>query len=327
MASSCIHEWWRYHHDSSERNQSRYSLRKAYPQKPPTPPAEEARAAQRAACRKARYDEVWLLHRQGWSTVAIAAQVGCSQRTIERYLQMPTWPERQHRRHYGRSIVNPYKAYILERWNAGCHTAIHLFQELQLRGYTGSYRRVTAYVSRIRQAQGIPPRRQGRRQTLPVVAEPTALALTPRRATWLVLRREATRTDAETQQLTHLHAQSAEVAEAIDLAQDFTRLVRQRQPERLEPWMQRATASGLEAMQRFASGLREDYEAVQAGMTLPWSTSPVEGHINRLKMLKRQMFGRARLDLLSRRFLRAPRGDQAQGAGARVPAQVHAAAA
>jgi hypothetical protein len=74
---------------------------------PPTPLAEEARAAQRAAQRQARYDAVWALHRQGWSTVAIAAQVGCSCRTIERYLQMPTWPGRQHRRHYGRSIVNP----------------------------------------------------------------------------------------------------------------------------------------------------------------------------------------------------------------------------
>ena len=84
----------------------------------------------------------------------------------------PAWPVRQHRRHYGRSLVNPYKAYLLERWNAGCHTAIQLFQDLRARGYTGSYRRVTAYVSRIRQAQGIPPRRQARRQRLPVVAEP-----------------------------------------------------------------------------------------------------------------------------------------------------------
>jgi transposase len=66
---------------------------------PPTPPAEQARAAQRAARRQARYDEVWAVHRQGWSTAAIAAQVGCSRRTIERYLQMPTWPVQQHRRH------------------------------------------------------------------------------------------------------------------------------------------------------------------------------------------------------------------------------------
>jgi transposase len=117
------------------------------------------------------------------------------------------------------------------------------------------------------------------------------------------------------------------VAEAIDLAQDFATLVRQRQPAQLDPWLQRASTSALEAVQRFASGLRDDYEAVKAGVTLPWSTSPVEGHINRLKMLKRQMFGRARLDLLSRRFLLAPREGQAQAACPREPAQVPAAAA
>src|SRR6516165_2476674 len=279
---------------------------------PPTPPAEAARAAARAARRQARYDAVWALHRQGWSTVAIAAQVGCCCRTIERYVQMPTWPVRPHRRHYGRSIVNPYKAYLLERWNAGCHTAIQLFQEIQARGYTGSYRRVTAYVSRIRQAQGIPPRRQARRQRLPVVAEPVAEPLTPRRATWLVLRRAEHRTAAEAQQLAQLHAQSSEVAEAMDLAQDFTTLVRQRQPESLDPWLERASTSALEAVRRFASGLRDDYAAVKAGVTLPWSSGPVEGHINRLKMLKRQMFGRARLDLLSHRFLLAPRDRRAR---------------
>jgi transposase len=292
---------------------------------PPTPARAEQHAAQRAAQRQALYEQVWALHRQGWTVVAIAAQVGRSCRTIERYLRLPTWPVRQHRSHYGRSVLNPYKDYLLERWNAGCHTAIQLFRDLQLRGYPGSYRRVTAYVSRLRQAQGIPPRRQGRRQSLPVVAEPIAQPLTPRRATWLVLRRAEHRTAAEAQQLAQLHAQSAEVAKAMDLAQDFTALVRQRQPERLDPWLTRATASTLEAFQRFASGLQEDYKAIKAGVTLPWSTSPVEGHINRLKMLKRQMFGRARLDLLSRRFLRAPRGDQ--GAGARVPTQVQAAAA
>ena len=279
---------------------------------PPTPPAEEARAAQRAARRQARYEAVWTLHRQGWSTAAIAAQVGCSRRTIERYLQMPTWPVRQRRRHYGRSIVNPYQAYLLERWNAGCHTAIQLFQEIQPQGYTGSYRRVAAYVSRIRQAQGVPPRRQGRRQPLPVVAEPVCQSLTPRRATWLVLRREATRTPAETQQLAQLHTQSAEVAEAIDLAQDFVTMVRQRQPAQLDAWLQRATTSALEAMQRFATGLRDDYAAVKAGVTLPWSNGPVEGYINRLKMVKRHMFGRAHLDLLSRRFLRASHEGPAQ---------------
>ena len=116
---------------------------------------------------------------------------------------------------------------------------------------------------------------------------------------------------AETQQLTQLHAQSAEVAKAIDLAQDFVPLVRQRQPTHLDRWLTRATTSPIEALRRFATGLYEDYEAVTAGVTLPWSTSPVEGHLNRLTMVKRQMCGRARLDLLSHRFLLAPRDRRA----------------
>src|SRR3989454_4529082 len=204
---------------------------------------------------------------------------------------------------------------------------MQLFRELRPQGYTGSYRRVAAYASRLRQAQGLPPRRQDRRQPLPVVAEPASPPLTPRRATWLVARRAEKRTAAEAQRLAQLREQHTEVAEAIDLAQDFAQLVRQRQPARLDPWLKRATTSALEAMQRFATGLRDDYAAVKAGVTLPWSTSPVEGHINRLKMLKRQMFGRARLDLLSRRFVLAPREGQVQTACQQEPTQARAAAA
>src|SRR2546426_11413277 len=126
------------------------------------------------------------------------------------------------------------------------------FRELQPRGYTGSSRRVAAYASRLRQAQGLAPRREGGAQTLPVVAEPASPPLTPRRATWLVLGRKDKRTEAETQQLTQLHAQDTAVAEAIDLAQDFAQLVRQRQPEHLDPWLQRAATSTLEALRRFA---------------------------------------------------------------------------
>jgi transposase len=78
-----------------------------------------------------------------------------------------------------------------------------------------------------------------------------------------------------------------------------------RPPAQLEPWLVRAATSTLPPFQRFAKEWREDYAAVKAGVTLPWSQGPIEGQINRLKMLKRQMFGRARLDLLARRFLLA----------------------
>jgi hypothetical protein len=104
-----------------------------------------------------------------------------------------------------------------------------------------------------------------------------------------VLRRQEKRTADEARQLAQWRAQHAEVDEAIDLAQDFATLVRPRQPTQLDPWLTRATTRTVEAVRRFATGLYEDYAAVKAGVTRPWSTGPVEGHINRLKMLKCQM--------------------------------------
>jgi len=297
----------------------------------PVPPHDiprpaQQRAAQRQARRQALHTPVWTLHQQGWTGAAIAQHVGLSLRTVQRDLRSATFAGRKRRSDAGDSLLTPYKPYLLERWNAGCYTAMRLFRDLQQCGYPGSYGPVAAYARRLRHAQGLSPGQRCPRRSLPRVAEPVCQPLTPRRTTWLVLRREAKRTEAEAQQLAQLRAQSAEVAEAIDLAQDFTTLVRQRQPTQLDPWLTRATTSTLEALRRFATGLYEDYEAIKAGVTLPWSTSPVEGHINRLKMLKRQMFGRARLDLLSRRFVRAPREGQTQAPGQRAPVPAHAAA-
>jgi transposase len=127
--------------------------------------------------------------------------------------------------------------------------------------------------------------------------------LTPSRAPWLILRREATLNEDEKHQRARLQAQEGEIAEAITLTQDFAALVRQRQSDQLDSWLERATASGLQAFKSFANGLRADYDAVKAGVTLRWSTGPVEGQINRLKMLKRQMYGRAHMALLRQRVL------------------------
>jgi transposase len=283
----------------------------------PVPPHDiplpaQQRAAQRQAHRQALHTQVWAWHRQGWTAPAIAQQVGLSLRTVQRDLRTATFAGRTRRSDLGASLLNPFKPSLLERWNAGCDTAMRLFRDLQQRGYPGSYGPVAAYARRLRQAQGLAPGQRRPRQSLPHVAEPVCQPLTPRRASWLVLRRETKRTEAEAPQLAQLRAQQGALTEAIDLAQEFVALVRQRHPEALEAWLKRAMSSTLEALQRFAVGLCEDYEAVKAGVTLPWSSGPVEGQINRLKMLKRQMFGRARLDLLSRRFLLAPRQEQRQ---------------
>ena len=98
-------------------------------------------------------------------------------------------------------------------------------------------------------------------------------------------------------------AQHPDFKEAIELAQSFAFLVRDRRPEQLDPWLERAVKSQLSPFNRFAKRLREDYDAVKVGVTLPWSNGQTEGQINRLKMLKRQMYGRAGMELLSRRFL------------------------
>jgi transposase len=273
---------------------------------PGLPTPADQRAAQRQARRPTTDDQVWALHRQGWPIAAMAQHVGLSPRTVQRDLQTTIFGGRQRRSDRGRSLLNPSKAALLERWKAGCRTAARLFRELKERGYPGSYALVAASVRRLRQAQGLAPGHRRARHALPVVAASPYQPLTSRRVTWLVLRHAETRTEAEAQPRAQLHAQQAEVAEAIDLAQDFTQLLRQRQPEQLDPWLARAAKSTLEALQRFAKGLCEDYAAVKAGVTLPWSTGPVEGPINRLKMLKRQRFGRARLELLSRRFVLVP---------------------
>ena len=145
--------------------------------------------------------------------------------------------------------------------------------------------------------------------------------------TWLVLRQPDHLNAGEQALLDRLQQAHPAVAQAIALAQDFAQLLRARQPERLDTWLQQAATSSMAALQRLAKSFQRDYAAVKAGVTLPWSRGPVEGHINRLKMLKRQMFGRARLDLLSRRFLLAPRERQVQVVGRGAPAQVHAVAA
>ena len=137
----------------------------------------------------------------------------------------------------------------------------------------------------------------------PKVAEPKKPQLTARAATWLIMRREEKRDDADKVLRRQLQEEHVEFADAIALTESFAQLVRQRQPEGLDAWLERAAKSGLAAFRRFANGLRDDYKAVKAGLTLRWSTGPVEGQINRLKMLKRQMYGRANIDLLRQRVL------------------------
>jgi transposase len=271
---------------------------------PPEPSVPMTKAQQHMAHNRAKrvaeYAQARAFHQQGWTMKAIATHMGRHHRTIKKYLQASTFPERPPRRRPP-SILDPYKAYLHERWQAGYRSAKELYHEIRAQGFPGKYSSVAAYISRLRPPQGRITRRRKSGSPAPIVA--IDKPLTPSRATWLILRREDTLTEDEKHQRARLHAQEGAIAEAIALTQDFAALVRQRQPEQLDTWLERATASSLQAFKSFANGLRADYEAVKAGVTLLWSTGPVEGQINRLKMLKRQMYGRAGIGLLRQRVL------------------------
>jgi transposase len=273
-----------------------------------------AGASPRHLHRRQRYEQVCHLAHQGWTFQAIARQVGLHRKTVAQYVRADSYAVRAR----PRSVLDPYKPYLLDCWNRGCRTGMRLYEDLQRQGYHGGRSTVLGYFTQLRKAQGLAPRIR----TLspgPPVTDPTVQSLTPRQATWLVLRQPAHLTVEDQALLDRLPQAHPAFAQAVALAHGFAQLLRARQPERLDVWLQQAAMSSLAAFRRLAQSFQRDDAAVKAGVTLPWSTSPVEGHINRLKMLKRQMFGRAHLDLLSRRFLRAPRDRQALVPGQRAP--------
>src|SRR5438128_190171 len=262
------------------------------PVPPSAPPRHaQAQAAHSRSRRRARHEQIWALRRQGWTGQAMAQQQRIGKTTVFRYLRSPTFAERTYKRR-GHSLLNPYKDLLLQPWNQGWHDARQVLHRLQQQGYRGSYATVARYAQQLRQAQGWAPRQPPPATSLlPLVAEPQYGNLTPRGAAWLVRRRPETRRPEDAHQLAQLSAQQAALAEAVTLARDFADLVRPRPPDRLAGGRGRATTSAVAALRRLAQGLRDDSAAGQAGVTGPWSNGPVEGHINRLKMLKRHMCG------------------------------------
>lgn len=127
---------------------------------PASPPETVSRAQQRRSQRLAIYEQVIKLREEGLSAKAIAVKLGIGKTTVFRYLGASHFPERKGRSDRGRSLIDPYKDYFLERWNAGCYEGKQLFQELQKIGYRGSYATVARYAKRLREALGIKPRQK-----------------------------------------------------------------------------------------------------------------------------------------------------------------------
>jgi transposase len=126
----------------------------------------------------------------------------------------------------------------------------------------------------------------------------------PRWAALLLLQPAEKRTSAQQSFVDRL-IRLGEVGAVAELARQFLQIVRERQPEELDPWIERAEKTTAPELRRFAAGLKRDYAAVQAALEEPWSNGPVEGQVHRLKLIKRQMYGRGKLDLLRVRLQQA----------------------
>lgn len=266
---------------------------------------EEEKALHRAQ-RRERYETVIALYQQGFSVSQIAREVRIGRKTVRRFLQAGSFPERASSPRRS-SILDPFEPYLRERWAEGCHNSLQLWRDLQPRGFTGAASLLRRFVARWRPEPGTsgpPPRRARAKNAAPPPLAPTR-ALSPREARWLLLHHEdELRPDEETYRA-HLLQADGEIQAAQVLAVDFGQLVRQRQRDGLDPWLARAEESGVPEFQEFARVMRRDQAAVEAALTYEWSNGQTEGQITRVKYLKRQMYGRASFRLLKKRVLHA----------------------
>jgi len=251
-------------------------------------------AAERRDRRATVHEQVWALRSQGWSGRVIARHLGISRATVFRNLRSEVFPERKSRCGTGRSLLDPWQHVVFEHWNNGHRHGRLLFSTLQNDGYQGSYPTLARYLQRLRAAPGTVAARKPTKHPRPVLVAPSRPVLTARTAAWLVLRRTEKRSADDQALLVDLRQHAPELDEAVALAEEFTGLIRDHAPGRLDPWLQQARDCTARQLRSLAKRLLDDYGAVRAAVEMAWSNGPVEGQINRLKTIKRQMYGRAK---------------------------------
>jgi transposase len=261
----------------------------------PVAPAEQARQAHRAE-RYARYQQVVRFREQGLTQSEIARQVGLGERTVRRWVAEGSYPETHYPRTH-RSRFDAYAPYVRQRWEAGCHNGRQLWQEIRTLGYKGASRTFYHYLAPLR------PKQRAERSGIAVA--PLIERFSAKQAVWLLVRAPADLEESERTALMALRQESATVEITYQLVQAFVQMVRYLQGERLDAWLEQARASQIPELVSFVGGIERDKEAVVAGLTRLESNAITEGHVNKLKMIKRLMFGRAGFALLRQRVLHA----------------------
>ena len=238
---------------------------------------------------KRRFEAVTNLKNEGIGIDAIARQLGLARETVRRFYYASSVDELLGAPRAGKpTILDKFAVQLHSRFNDGCTSAAALYEELQALGYRGSYSSVRDYLRPLRSIGAAPARRQ-----IPKV----------RRITCWMLRHPANLTDDEQIGLKQVLASCPHLEATAGHVTSFAEMLTERPGQQLNSWMAAVSADDVPHWHRFASRVDTDHAAVRNGLTLPYSSGAVEGHVNRIKMLKRQMYGRAGFDLLRKRIL------------------------
>ena len=243
------------------------------------------RKQQRRESRLQIYQEAKVLMNSGVSQSEASRRLGVSPRTLQRWTACGVFPERK-RRNFP-SSVDGFAAYLTRRVEEGCTNVSQLWREIRERGFDGQLQTVWNWL---RLRFGRSQNRRGSRmlkRTQP---------LSPKQVAWLMLKVDPSRS----KYLTALSESSPELASIAKVAKSLFDLLRNRYAKAWTEWIEAASRSPLAS---FAKRLERDKDAVLAALRLPWSNGMVEGQIHRLKLLKRQMYGRAGFHLLRERVL------------------------
>ncbi len=261
----------------------------------------EREKGERDGVREARYREIHRLKGEGYGVRATARHLHLNPTTVRKYLAAPNCPAPTPRPSRVRQIER-HVAYLREGWEQGEHRVGVLWEEIRRRGFGGAPRRVQEVLSPWRKELR-EDRKIGRPPRLPQA--PPGRRLSPRHAASLLVRRDEELKPAQRDYLHVLLERCPELGGVRGLGREFVRMVRERDAPALGRWLLDAEGCGTGEVREFAAGIRRDLAAVEAALMYHWSSGQVEGQITRLKLIKRQGYGRAGFDLLRARVLRA----------------------
>lgn len=255
-------------------------------------PERQGQREQTRNKRRQHYEAVRQLYLQGISLSEIARHFHMGRMTVQKFASADTSPETAASR-VKAGMLHPYEASLRQRWQQGSRNGAQLYREIVAMGYPGKRKQVARLIAYLR------------KQTKAGVTDFSALpqALTPCAAASLLMRRPENLTPEQEQAIMQRRDIHPEIKQLMHLVESFLQMLRSLQGQQLEDWMQQVQQGTIREMQNFIEKVRQDRDAVQAGLTLKWSYGVVEGQVNRLKCLKRTMYGRAKFDVLRQRVL------------------------